>query len=390
MIYIPLHLSLHHLYLILSRAFHKNKRIEDTSINLRNYVKNGNAEITFIKDIVVKLSANDEAKNDVALQKMSFKEYSNIICNMSIFNEATEDGETLKDSKNIKLKFIESAINNELTINLKNQPLSIINVDAEAYLLYNGQLIPTYNLANGQFYVYNSGKLQVYQNGHLSFDIKEVSDNLKYLFSGIIPPDIDIVNLRGVHPPKLETQTPAQIAYNKFVDEVYKVTTSTDFQAIQRVYQYQSEEERMDIKNTLINQILAMMSTEYIDTYSKYDLSNMVKGQMYTGIDSELGNWNTLFSTWTISEDLLMGTATYGLELNIYQQLPYDNTYLPAEKYEFDCGLNLSSFNYENNILALKDNGVYSMFGIRDYDQGNSAYIGLVRNIVIDQEFKIV
>jgi hypothetical protein len=108
------------LYLILSRAFHKNKRIEDTSINLRNYVKNGNSEITFIKDIVVKLSSKDETKNDIALQKMSFKEYSNIICNMSIFNEATEDGKVLKDSKNIKLKFIESAINNELTINIKN------------------------------------------------------------------------------------------------------------------------------------------------------------------------------------------------------------------------------------------------------------------------------
>jgi hypothetical protein len=110
----------YHLYLILSRAFHKNKRIEDTSINLRNYVKNGNSEITFIKDIVVKLSSKDETKNDIALQKMSFKEYSNIICNMSIFNEATEDGKVLKDSKNIKLKFIESAINNELTINIKN------------------------------------------------------------------------------------------------------------------------------------------------------------------------------------------------------------------------------------------------------------------------------
>ena len=69
----------YHLYLILSRAFHKNKRIEDTSINLRNYVKNGNSEITFIKDIVVKLSSKDETKNDIALQKMSFKEYSNII-----------------------------------------------------------------------------------------------------------------------------------------------------------------------------------------------------------------------------------------------------------------------------------------------------------------------
>ena len=214
----------YHLYLILSNTFHKNKRVDDAYINLRNYVRNKRYEVTLTKNIVVRLSENiPGGDNNIAMLGMDFIEYRKCVLDFikPILN--SENAQLLEQSSNVHLKFLDSAINNVLTITVNSQPLQFVNTEASAYIQYNGQLIPSVNLADDTFYIYQDNKLQQLQNKILKFKISDVDKNLRYLFSTTLP-QLDTLEenakLRGVHPPKLTYYTPLQEAYNEYASLV--------------------------------------------------------------------------------------------------------------------------------------------------------------------------
>ena len=126
--------------------------------------------------------------------------------------------------KNVSLKFIDSANNNMLSITMKGQQFPFLNINAEAYLLRNGELVPTYNLADNTFYIYQNNQLEVYQNRLLTFNIEEVNDNLKYILPSNEIKDANSINLIGISKSVTKHYTKEQTTFNNFVLLVSSLT----------------------------------------------------------------------------------------------------------------------------------------------------------------------
>lgn len=386
----------YHLYLIFSNTFHKNKRIEDAQINLRNYVRNKRYEVQFTKNIVIKLSENNPNEEaNIAMRGLDFKEYKEQVLTNSNLTEQ------LKDSKNVRLKLLDSAINNELIITINSQPLQFTDSDANAYIQYNGQLIPSNNLADDTFYLYQDGKLQQFQNKILKFNIKDVDANLRHLFSNALPEINNFkgtLKLRGVHPPKLVSLTPFQEAYKKFVGLInQEMHNLSDIQEYNKSNAYPSVTDLNIIKNKLINNIISKLP-QNIDGYNKYELHRYAISKVpNTKEDWVIGvEWLGAYEVFFDAHENSIGVdpdRRYTLEIHVNNIMEHDETHKDATEYSFDTQFNLKKlFDYENNMLTLKPNAVVSNFGIKDDPKKDysSAYTGFIKDVIIDKTFQIV
>lgn len=384
----------YHLYLILSNTFHKNKRLKDKEINLRNYVRNSRYTTTFTKNIIVKLFIEDQKnldRNTIYIKQIPFGKYveSTLKC--------ISNSDDLNKSRNVTLKLLDSAVNNTLTIQVKSRPFEFINIEADAYLYYNGELIPTFNLADNVFYIYQNGELIQFQNKQLKFNIKSVSDNIKYLFGNTIvelQTYNDIIKLRGVHPPKVDVPTQLQEAYNEFCGEVYRVKEDMKNNGLltDSSIGFNSSNEVNSYIHRVLNSIMDNIPST-IKGYTKNELYNHAKsmpteGQLYPEI-IYLGAFNSLFYI-AQSSNLL----TWEVRILYEDTMERISDQQDASEYSFNTQFNLQSlFSYENNSLIVKDNVVYSTFGIKDDPVKSNyamAYGGFIKDVIIDTNFQIV
>lgn len=391
----------YHLYLILSNTFHKNKRIEDTTINLRNYVRNGNYDVTLTKNIVVKLSEDEDnnKESNIAMRGMDFVEYRDAI--LKQFSSEKELNYLQNESPNARLKFLSSAVNNVLTLNVKSQPLQFVITETDAYILYNGMLIPTFNLADNTFYIYQEGKLQQFQNKQLKFNIKDVENNIRYLFSSALPEleNFDSpIKLRGVHPPKQKSLTPFQEAYNSFVDQVriqmQEIQYSEGFVNGNR---YKTAEEVNDMKNNIISTVLSKLPRT-INGVNKYELHSHALSQTVDTIQSypeiiRLGAYEVYFRVQQYQDSTYPDQSYWTLNIMTGATMEKEVTLNDATEYTFTTQFNLRRlFDYENNALVLKSNAVSNIFGIKDAPKDENykcAYTGFIKDVIVDTTFQI-
>ena len=385
------------LYLLLSNTYHKNKRAADQQINLRNYVGNGNCDITFIKNIVTSLSENNpEGTNEILMRGVKFTEYL-----QAVKDNLPKSSDELNESPNIKLRFISSAINNELQITIKSIPMSFTEETVDAYILKNGALFPSYNLANNTFYIYLNDELQTYQNKKYSFNIKDVVQNLKYLFpnSGVNEfINNDEPKLNGVVPEENKHLTEFQKTYNKFIQEVNEAMQNIDFESSNfgaNYWMYDTPIQVRDKKMQILANIMNKLS-DYIDGYSKYDFQTYA----YNSVPNTNPDYNSDFG-WTGAFEVFFNCKSqkvndnikYIIELTGYSMKELKSA-TNSKEYTFDCYLNLNrAFTYDTSLRLISDRG-YNRFGIRDDtyngDSIKESYGGFMRDVIIDKSFQVI
>ena len=392
------------LYLLLSNTYHKNKRTADEQINLKNYVRNGDSNINFTKNIIVRLSEMEtDQKNNMLMRGCDFNAYVQLVKDKSGIGDSSES--------NITLKFIDSAINNVLNITIKSIPLSFIGVDAAAYIMRNGTLKPSFNLANNTFYIYQNDELQTYQNKILNFDVQEVGRNLKYILGQALADDAYFQNnttpkLVGVHPPISKYETDFQKIYNKFVDLVRDAVNAIHADPLEskeffyETLQFETPEQLRGKKSAFISAIMEKLP-DTIDGYSKYYL------QQYAYNDQTdrnnygypydqygwFGRFEVFFDTRPISNTSYGGQAHF-LEIRYYNNMVKEESQKEATEYTFNCGFHLTrAFQYDTKLI-LNSERTYSKFGLKDNpnDDGNynQAYGGFMQDVIIDKTFQVV
>ena len=390
------------LFLLLTNVYHKNKRIADKQLNLKNYVRNGDSDITFTKNIVTKAYENpevDPTSNDVLMRGISFNEYVNavkqwLIKNDSYYSETKFDD--FNNSLNIHVRFIDSAINNVLTITIKSKPFSFLSAEVEAYLSRNGVLIPTFNLAANTFYLYENEALEVYQNKPLVFNIEEINKRIKHIYG-------DDYKLTGIHPPSTKYTTDFQEAYNEFVREIMNIASnlSTEYEDLVRPqYDYSSPEQVAAKKQEVVDLIIQKLPNSVGD-YSKRTLLQEVynkpeKSRDYTYPYDQYG-WHGAFENFFSChwyQDTYNGDK-FIISLTLNNPIQEQSTTGAATEYTFNCGLNLNNaFTYDGK-LQLKNDRAYNKFGLRDDPTSNDEDItggfgGFMRDVIIDKEFQVV
>lgn len=376
------------LYLIFSNTYHKNKQAEEKQfINIRNNVSVNKYEAQLTKDIIVKLSA--ENLNNIVFRSYNFNDYKNEI----IKNLEESLPENFKNSNNITLKFLDSAVNNVLSINYITRPLYDEGENVNAYIQRNGQLKPCEILADNVFYIYQNNKLQLFSNGKLEFDPGDVDINIKYLFT---PEDNqNIIRLDGLdNLIKVVLDTPEKLYLEYFLEAFknYKfkldgVTAITPFGYLFEIeYPKNATNATNDtnIKKILIDKIIEEIHNNinpvYIEGIHKNDiLTENLKDRLR----------DKLMSIYK-KEDKKLTYMVY-----IYKTVGdiYENQNLSTKDvYTFNTDLNLTSyFDYDNEISIKKD-AYLSYFGIVDTPFRNypCSFTGFIKDIVLDRTFQVI
>lgn len=346
----------YHLYLILSNVYHKDKRIEDADINIKNYVRNGNYSVELLKNVIIKLSQKEE--HDILIKGFKFSEL------LSGFKE----GKAEAGSKNITLKLLSYAKNHELKIQVKSQPMSFLETNVDAYIMRNGMLIPSKNLTNN-FYIYQNGKLQQFANKQLVFPTSEVTENLQYLLND----NTYQYQLDGARVKISYQKSDFDNAYNFYLNQIQTYIMSMNYAPIKTQSLQESEQMKEQYITNMVYTLQESIygySKEYIISYMQRDFFDNVFKIQY-GTTSEY--WFIVDSGYDFSQHIKQGNM------------------IPEKNYEIDTYFNLNQFKYENG-LVLDPAGSFTTFGVRDnagqpYESG---YGGFIRNIVVDLNYQVV
>ena len=358
------------LYLILSNTYHKGKRIEDTDINIKNYVRNGNYTVELLKNIVVKLQEN--SKHNILLKGIPFYEGKDGNSIMQGFNKINSEGVTKAGDKNVTLKLLEYAKNHEVKIQVKSQPLSFLNTDVNAYIMRNGILIPSKNLANN-FYIYQNGELQQYANKLLTFPLADVSTNLQYLIGSAEY----AYKLQGADVKVSYYETDEDKAYNHYLNQLRGNLMGSSYGE-----SYYAEWEAQQRVDAILNQAMI-----YVD-------------ETAYGYSKEYIVWNIMYEEFLKNVVYFeIGTDYHGNQVYIVKiNTSYDfnqhirkGTMVPEDHYKIDSYFNLNQFKYENGLVLDQANS-FSTFGARDNtNAGRScAFGGFIRDIVVDLNYQVV
>ena len=403
----------YHLYLLLTNTYHKNKRSENHIIQLKNYIRNGEYDITFTKNIIVKLFVNEETNtnNDILLRGIDFKEYKD-----SILKKLDNDvPQNFINQKNVSLKFIDSANNNMLSITMKGQQFPFLNINAEAYLLRNGELVPTYNLADNTFYVYQNNQLEVYQNRLLTFNIEEVNDNLKYILPSNEIKDANSINLIGISKSVTKHYTEEQTTFNNFVNEIYRICKnySDGINENRGDVRYFTRHNCTDIAEVIsykelfidyiyrnLPKFINEVPTENLMRQAREISLGLSNFPLDGGTREDFGDFGIFESFFGVelphSEDF-DGNTQYQFVLFTYpnyEDIPEQYSTKPNPNYSFNCGMNLNvAFQYDNGINLIKDRG-YDEFGMCEDPEYHSdvscMYTGFMVDVVVDEDFQVL
>lgn len=374
------------LYLIFSNIYHKNKRTDDREINIKNFVRNSQYEAQLKKTIYYRLTASDASEDnrlDIAMHNMSFNNY---VTKFQSIKEISTDWESIIKN-NITLEFISYLHQSSLQIDVKSQPMSFLNAEQDAYFLRNGNLIGTYNLGEGQFYIYKDGILEPFQSKEvLYFEPGEIQTNFKQLTGeeellgikehSLKYPDEErfealkiIINYLNNSKnysefAKSETVATADLVLSKISEYIDEATG-----LINNMYKY-FEDNNITVQGKSIRGLVpyAIIPTAYAPYYIEspslpkniINISVKENFEVVMGVSPDL-NVNDFRNTFTIN-----GKSGYWIDHN------------------FNINKN---FIYDNG-LALNTTTSHNYFGINEKEQ-NFGYTGFLRDVILDTNYQI-
>lgn len=358
------------LYLILSNTYHKGKRIEDTEINIKNYVRNGNYTVDLLKNIVIRLQEKDT--HNILVKGIPLYDAKDGHSIMQGFKKLNSEGVTKAGDKNITLKLLRYAKNHELKIQVKSQPLSFLNTDVDAYVMRNGVLTPSKNLANN-FYIYQNGELQQYANKLLTFPLADVATNLQYLIGSTEY----AYKLKGVDVRVSYHETDEDKAYNHYLYQLRDNLMGSSYGE-----SYYAEWEAQQRVDAILNQAIAYMDETAYGYSKEHIVWNIMHGEFLTNVVYyELGYDHHGGQVYIVKID-----TSY--DFNKHKK---KGTMVLEDHYKIDSYFNLNQFKYENG-LVLDQAGSFSTFGVRDNTNTSRscAFGGFIRDIVIDLNYQVV
>ena len=358
------------LYLILSNTYHKGKRIEDTEINIKNYVRNGNYTIELLKNIIIKLQEN--SKHNILVKGIPLYDGKDGNSIMQGFKKLNAEGVEKAGNKNITLKLLEYAKNHEVKIQVKSQPLSFLNNDVDAYIMRNGVLTPSKNLANN-FYIYQNGGLQQYANKLLTFPLADVATNLQYLIGSTEY----AYKLQGADVRVSYHETDEDKAYNHYLYQL-----RDNLMGFSYGENYYAEWEAQQRVNAILNQVVAYMD-ETIYGYSK---EYIIWGIMYEEFLKNVVYIEPGYDSHGGSAYVVKVNTSYDFNKHVRK-----GNKASEDHYKIDSYFNLNQFKYENGLVLDQANS-FSTFGARDNTNTSRscAFGGFVRDIVVDLNYQVV
>ena len=384
------------LFLILSNTYHKEKRIEDQEINIKNFVRNSDYDIQLQKNIVIKLSPKEGIKHNILLHGMDFNNYAEAI-QQALFKSGEE---RVINTKNITLKFLDYAHNSQLQINVNNDPMSFLSADTEAYILRNGVMQGTQNLGN-QFYIWQDGQLEVFQNKPLKFKVTEVLENIKYILNGVLT-ESDIT-LPDALVTRRNIPNPEEQAYNYYLGEIKNYVWTTGQSISNHIYY--SDTEAYDALNECVEDMYRSLP----DTYNAIseDGNTIVFGKGY--IINQMHQQGIIFRTTPVNDDynyidpmnypffyiVRIPTDHYNGVMEHWIVRCNDSAgstidrWIDSEYYEIDQYLGLNTWFKYNNKLELDTSMNHDTFGISDTDHTNR-YCGFLEDVVLDKKCQVV
>lgn len=360
------------LYLLLTNTYHKNKRIEDKQIKLKNYVRNGDYDIELIKHVFIHLKPKDDQPRNIIMKGYDFQEYLKAI-------NIPDCPDTFKNENNVTLHFLDYAKDHELKILVNSEPMSFFDVEVDAYIKRNGLLYPVSDLAPNTFYVYQNGTIGEYSNSTLVFQVDDITTNLKYVFSDYVSQDAT-PKLTGVYTKKSTVFTDEDNAYNTYV------TYIKEYIARETTYAryYNTEYEALQAREQYINDMFDTFP-DSVSGYSKVQIRNILT------TEGVLGLGGTLFD---VSQ---YGTSgQYVFVINIHAasdiNLPLrPGTEVAASYCEFATHRFLNIFDYQDEFMTSPTKQLGSTFGVKDGGNNkNSAYTGFAREVLLNTSYKVV
>ena len=365
------------LYILFSNIYHKNKRVEDKEINIKNFVRNSQYESQLVKTIYYYLkfqAVTDDIKADVAFYGMSFSDYVEKV------KSHLEKGIT---DANVSILFTDYLHKSDLQINVKSEPMSFLKSEQEAYFLRNGNLIGTNNLSSNQFYIYNdqNSSLEVMQSkSEVTFNNTTVEENYKYL--------------TGLDLTEYKTQIKSSITdkdkeLNEFLIKVVRYINSNPAESVRYNYTNGNENE----KSWAFSRAIAD-ATVYLRDVSSYVSSKM--RTLY--IDPLLSDYKYKIMPYPEQCEGIV-TIENGYDANGYYfalttpQLTESN-YKDVFKTQdsaicvINQNLNLVRYFDYDNGLVLNPASSHNTFGI-SAGGVNHGYVGFLKDVILDTNYQV-
>ena len=376
------------LFLLLTNTYHKNKRIENEKIKIKNYVRNADYDMELVKHIIIKMEHNNN-KSNILMKGFDFNKYVELVCEKTElgYDEEEQKLSPLAGEKNVNLKFLSFAKDHELKISVKSEPMSFFETDVEAYIKRNGLLYPVSDLAPNIFYVYQNGDISQYSNSTLLFPNNEISTSLKNVFDEL-KDSINNPTLVGAHPKSSQIYEPEDAAYNQYLDYIKGYITSEYMLR----YEFVSRADAI----TKMNQYIIDMFATFPDS-----VNNFGKNYIYQSLNKTevLKNGNIVNDTshiFNIYQDETTYMWVFDIRKHIVEEDTYDKYYkksktITASHCEFTTHRFLSLFDYQDQFTTKSTQQIGDTFGIRDGGTDeNSAYTGFARDLLLDTKYKVV
>lgn len=383
------------LFLLLTNTYHKNKRIENEKIKIKNYVRNADYDMELVKHIIIRMEYNNEKaehnneKANILMKGFDFNNYVELVCKKPElgYDEKEQKLSPLAEEKNVNLKFLSFAKDHELKISVKSEPMSFFETDVEAYIKRNGLLYPVSDLAPNVFYVYQNGDINQYSNSTLIFPNNEISTNLKSVFDDLK----DAVNnptLVGAHPKSSQIYEPEDAAYNQYLDYIKGYITSE----YMLKYEFVSRGDAI----TKMNQYIIDMFATFPDSVNNFGKNYIQQSLNKTDVLKNGDSVNDTTHIFNIYQDDATYMWIFDIRKHIVGEVTYDKYYkksktITASHCEFTTHRFLSLFDYQDQFTTKSTQQIGDTFGIRDGGTDeNSAYTGFARDLLLDTKYKVV
>ena len=362
------------LFLLLTNTYHKNKKIENQQIRAKNYVRNGNYSIELIKNIFIHLlpKPNHEERFNIIMSSLDFNEY---------IGDVSEHGfpENFLKEPNVILKFIDYAKSHELKIVVNSQPMSFFDVEIDAYIRKNGILIPVFDLAPNCFYVYQNGELNQFSNSVLTFNVDNITKDLKYIFSNYT--ESEKPELQGVHFKQSTEYSDEDEAYNTYIKYIKEYVS----QDLQSAKYYNSQDEALQARSKYID---AMFDTfpDSIKGYSKIYIREVLTTEgVFENTPDRLFSvqQNGSYYVFVINNHMLDDDS---LKLQLKPGTIVEASYCEFAPYNF-----LNIFDYQDQFMTSPTKQFGNTFGVKDGGNNKkSAYTGFAKDILLNNDYKVV
>ena len=347
------------LYLLLTNTYHKNKRVQDQKINLKNYVRNGDYDIELVKHVIIELSAEGKQDMNITLRGVNFKDYRETIL-------GHEDLKANLSLKNVSLKLLSFANDHELKILVKSQPMSFFNNEVEAYIKRFGMLYPVNDLSPNNFYIYQNGELIQYSNGTLIFSETDVKESLKHIFKDYVK---ESPTLGGTKRKTSIIIDDVDLGYNEYIDYIRNYMSLNTEESIRHSNQNVAKQTYINnMFNTLPDSLYGYSKNEF-----REDTINII---------------NRILAVVQQGNFCIVRVQTNALQELLQKKTGKTDV---SPNYEFITHRFLNIFDYQNEFITKSTQQLGSSFGIKDGgNDKNSAYTGFARDILLDTDYQVV